>query len=448
MRDGAYRSPRDAAPLLGAARLLGAALLLLALGHPTPGSADETAPAQPVRAGVRITADSPEPEPVTISVKNMEIKDVLTMLSRSRELNLVCGGEVEGRVSIDLHKVPFDQALRAVVAMAGFEVTRSGNIYFVRQDPNGDPREAMVREVRTYRLDYAQPAEILPVLQQGLSPIGRATAYTPLRSIVIEDRPDVLDRTGAIIAALDVPPRQVLIEARIMEARLSRDMRMGIDWSLFFSQGEGSGMVNVEGFSAPADVGGEGFFLTWGQGDFAAALQSLEGVEELSTMAAPRLLATDGSQAEIIVGGQLGFSVLTTVENTIIQSVEFLDTGAQLRITPTIAGDGYVLMHIRPEVSDGIIDEGLPSKSTSQVTTDVLIKDGHTLFIGGLIKEREEKSRKGIPLLIDIPLLGHLFGRTITSTQRTELIIVITPHILEPGQEAAVSSIGLVEQPH
>ena len=145
-----------------------------------------------------------------------------------------------------------------------------------------------------------------------------------------------------------------------------------------------------------------------------------------------------------MIGGQLGFSVVTTVDNTIIQSVEFLDTGAQLRITPTITGDGYVLMKIHPELSDGVIDEGLPSKNTSQVTTEVLIKDGHSLLIGGLIRERNESTRRGIPLLVRIPLLGALFGRTTHSTQRSELITLITPHILQPGEDSTYRGLGLV----
>ena len=130
---------------------------------------------------------------------------------------------------------------------------------------------------------------------------------------------------------------------------------------------------------------------------------------------------------------ELGFSVVTTVDNTVIQSVEFLDTGTQLRITPTIAADGNILMNIHPELSNGVIQENLPSKTTAEVTTDVLIKDGHTLFIGGLIKERNEEVRKGIPLLRSIPVLGTLFGKTVISHEKSELITLITPRIIKPG---------------
>jgi len=370
--------------------------------------------------------------PVTLSVQGLPLREVLGMLARSRGLNIVCSADAEGLVSVDLRDVPFQDALDAVVSMAGCQVSRRGEIYFVER-ARGEADLARLRDLRAFRLGHADPAELQPVLEQSLSPIGRVTPYPPLRTLVVEDRPEAIERIARIVAALDVPPRQVLIEARILEARMSRDMRFGIDWSLVFSRGRGSGSLDVEGFSGAAGQGGSGVFLSWGEGDFGAAIENLEGVEELNTLAAPRLVATDGTEAEIIIGGQLGFYVVTTVDNTVLQSVEFIDTGAQLRLTPLIAGDGYVRMRVHPELSDGAIENGLPTKTTAEVTTDVLLRDGQTLFIGGLIREREEFTRKGVPLLSRLPILGMFFGRTTRSVQKSELIAMIKLHILEPG---------------
>ncbi|MBN1826703.1 MAG: hypothetical protein JW958_10580 [Candidatus Eisenbacteria bacterium] len=375
-----------------------------------------------------------EPEAVTLSAKDLDLRDLLSMFSRSRGVNIVSAGEVTSRVSIDLHEVPFDQALRAVVGAAGYQLTHRAGIYYVRRPSEEDDGASLLRDIRTYRLDYSTPVNLMPILEEMLSPIGKVTAYEPLRTIVVEDSPEVLDRVGVVIDDLDRAPRQVLIEARIIEARLSNDISVGIDWSTLFSRGKGSGSAVAEGFAAPAGSGTEGLFLTWGEGDFTAALQGLEGIDELNTLAAPRLLALDGREAEIIIGGELGFSVVTVVDNTVIQSVQFLDTGTQLKFTPVITGDGHILMTIHPELSDGVIDEGLPSKTTAEVTTNVLIGDGQTLLIGGLIREREEYTQSGIPLLKRIPLLGLLFGKTTRSTQKTELITLITPHILAPGE--------------
>ena len=385
------------------------------------------------------------PEPVTLSAQDLDIREVLNMLSRSRGLNIVSSGEVTGPVSIQLNRVPFEDALDAVVAIAGYEVTRRGDIYYVRRPPGGDPSAAILRQVRTFRLGHTSPEQLMPAIESLLSPIGRVTPYPPLRALVVEDRPEALARIGAVVAELDVAPRQVLIEARILEVRLARDCRFGIDWSLLFKNGAGEGSLDLEGMAAKAGSGSQGFFLSWGEGDFTAAIENLAGVDELRTLAAPQVVAVDGTEAEIMIGGQLGFLVVTTVENTILQSVEFLDTGAQLRLTPQISGDGFVRMVIHPEISNGAVENGLPSKTTTEVTSDVLIEDGQTLFIGGLIQEREESSRTGIPLLVDIPVLGALFGRTTKNVQRSELVTLITPHILEPGEPAEAHTLGLIE---
>jgi type IV pilus assembly protein PilQ len=380
--------------------------------------------------------------PVTLSAQGLDIREVLTMLSRSRGLNIVSGEDVTGSVTVDLRDVPFDEALKAVVTVAGCEAVRRGDIYFVRRIQGDDPGSVLQGDLRTFQLNHADPEKLQAVLEELLSPIGRVTPYLPLRALVIEDRPEVLARISEVVAALDVPPRQVLIEARIIEARLTKDMSLGIDWSRFFSAAEadehgipGSGSLDQDGFAGGPGGNAEGLFFGWATSKFEATLEALEGVEDLTTLSAPRLVATDGTEAQIIVGGQLGFLVVTTVENTIMQSVEFLDTGAQLKLTPTITGDGYVRMKVHPELSDGAITAGLPSKTTAEVTTDVLVRDGQTLFIGGLIRERDETSRSGIPLLSRIPYLGALFGRTTHSTSRSELITLITLHILAPGEE-------------
>ncbi len=372
--------------------------------------------------------------PVTLSATGLDLNELLTMLSRSRNINIVCHGDVSGPVSIDLHDVPFFQALKSVVAIAGFEVVRKDNIYFVRAPQGESGGLSAINETKTFRLDYAKTSDILPVIQELLSSDGKAIAYPPIRSIVVEDNSEVLEQIEILLQSLDVAPRQVFIEARVLEARLSDDMSFGIDWTLLFTTDEGNGETQTSGMASDPTGGNPGLYVSWGAVDFTSKIEATAGVEELSTISAPRLLATDGAEAEIIIGGQLGFMVLTTVENAVMQSVEFLDTGAQLKLTPTITGNGFIMMDIHPELSDGVVESGVPAKTTTQVSSNVLVADGETIFIGGLIREREEESRKGIPLLMDIPLLGAFFGRTVKSVQKEEIIVLITPRIVQPGE--------------
>jgi type II secretory pathway component GspD/PulD (secretin) len=400
-------------------RCLGS-LALLAIGTVSPLWAQSTPSDDPADDAVQIQVVGSQDRyaPVTLSARELDIRDVLTMLSRSRGLNIVATDEVRGLVTLELHGVPFQEALRAVVAVAGFEVSKKGDIWFVYRPEGEDPALSVTRETRSFRLDYAQAEDLISVVEEILSPIGSAISYPPLRTIVVEDRPLVLDRIRAVLAALDSPPRQVVIEAQIIEAQLSKDWRFGIDWSHVFSSAKGSGEILVDGFAAPPGSG-EGMFVTWAGDDFMASLEAVEGISNLQVLAAPRLLAIDGSDASIMIGGQLGFYVTRTIENQVLQSVEFLDTGTQLIVTPTIAGDGYIQMRIHPELSDGVVEQGLPSKTTAQVTSNVLVRDGDTLLIGGIIREREETTRKGIPLLVRLPLIGGLFGKTVRQVQRS-----------------------------
>jgi type II secretory pathway component GspD/PulD (secretin) len=385
--------------------------------------------------------DPDTPAPVTLSTHDTDIREVLALFSRSRGLNIVTSGEVEGRISVDLHEVPFHDALRAVVGMAGFEVIRRGDIYFIGNPPGHDPGASLLRDTRTFRLSYALPEDITPVFEKMKSPIGRITAYLPLRTIVVEDLPDVLERMERVLSDLDHAPRQVLIEARMIEVSLRDDLAFGIDWSAIFSSGSGQGDANQSGFASPPTATNQGLFISWADVDFTAELEALEEVEDLKTLSSPRVLAVDGVPAEVIVGSQLGFRVTTTVENVVMESVQFLDTGAQLRLTPTITGDDHVLMTVNPELSDGKIELGLPSKTTAQVTTDALVRNGQTLFIGGLIREREEETQRGVPILMRIPLLGRLFGRTVQKTFRSEIVTLITPHIVEPGKAPSLEHL-------
>jgi type II secretory pathway component GspD/PulD (secretin) len=372
--------------------------------------------------------------PITLSVKDQELQDVLSLLSRSRGLNIVSSGDVTGRVSIDLTDVPFHDALHSVVAMAGFDVTEKDGIFFIHKPDGTDQSAAVTVDSRTFRLNYALPSDLLPVVTQLLSPFGEAIAYEPLRALVVEDLPHIIARVDRLLDGLDTAPRQVLIEAQILEARLTDDFRYGLDWSLILSDGSGEGSLDVSGFTGGPTSGFDGAFVTWADGDFTSALEAHEGISELRTLAAPRVVVVDGTEADIMIGGQLGFPVSRQFENTLIQSVEFLDTGTQLIVTPTISDDGFVRLAIHPELSDGQVQEGLPSKTTTEVSTEVLVRDGSTLVIGGLIRTREERSRRGIPLLVRIPVIGALFGRTVTSSQRSEIITLIRPRILRPGE--------------
>ncbi len=379
--------------------------------------------------------------PVSISITDVPLKTLVQMWSRERGVNIVCADDAGGTVSLELTSVPFDDALRAAAGIAGFEVIKRGTIYYLRATGDDADGSSELLDARSYRLNFANPAELEPVVTDMLSPWGSATSYHPMRAIVVEDIPWVLERIAGVVEALDQPPRQVLIDAKVLEARLADNSSIGIDWSAVFG-GDDEGVVGQSGFAGST---GETFFVSWDDVDVSAALDAVEGVDELRSLASPQLLVTDGQEARLIIGGQLGFRVRSTVESTVFESVEFLDVGTQLIVTPTITDHGWVQLAIHPEISDGQIQEGLPSKTTAEVTTTVLLRDGQTILIGGLMRDRDERTRRGIPLLRSLPLIGALFGRTTSSSTRNEIITLIRVRIVPLGSTPPIDAHALLD---
>ena len=186
-------------------------------------------------------------------------------------------------------------------------------------------------------------------------------------------------------------------------------------------------------------------------------LDALRTRDRLRTLSTPKLLALEGQEAETIIGDRLGYNVTTTIDNVTTTSTEFLESGVILRVKPSVDEQNRIFLDIHPEVSTGSVsDDGIPNQTTTEVTTTMLVESGQTVFIGGLIKRTSEQTREGVPVLGDIPVLGLLFSNRAQSSVNTELIVLITPYIvdddlvrLDAGKRARVEEVAeiLEEQP-
>jgi type II secretory pathway component GspD/PulD (secretin) len=137
-------------------------------------------------------------------------------------------------------------------------------------------------------------------------------------------------------------------------------------------------------------------------------------------------------EAQTVVGTRLGFRVTTTINQVTSESIEFLETGIILKVTPSVDRQGMILLDIHPEVSDGSVsDDGIPSKTTTQLSTRMLVPDGQTVFLGGLIKRNVNESREGVPVLGDLPGLGILFSNRSENVTATEIVVLITPRVID-----------------
>jgi type IV pilus assembly protein PilQ len=169
-----------------------------------------------------------------------------------------------------------------------------------------------------------------------------------------------------------------------------------------------------------------------------AFLDALEQIGDTNVIANPRLMVLNKQRAEIQIGEKQGYISQTITETTSTQSVEFLDTGTQLRLRPFISSDGVIRMEVHPELSDGevTVEQGvtLPNKRLTGVTTNIMVRDGCTVVIGGLIHEQLTNTTTQIPVLGNLPLVGFAFRQTTETTERQEVLVLITPRIVyEPG---------------
>jgi type II secretory pathway component GspD/PulD (secretin) len=189
---------------------------------------------------------------------------------------------------------------------------------------------------------------------------------------------------------------------------------------------------------SPIPAAGEGFFgnIITSAGtrhQFTAALDALREETTINTISTPKILAIHGKPAKVQVGGQQGYEVTTISDGIATTSIEFIDTGTILEITPYIDDENNVLLKVQPSINTAELEEGIPVVRSTAVSTWLMAKNGETVFIGGLIQTAGTELRSGLPCLGNIPILGLLFGRSSQGTRKTELIVLITPQIVESG---------------
>lgn len=364
--------------------------------------------------------------PISLDVRDADVRDLLNALASNHGLNIVYGPDTGARISIHLERVSLDVAVQAIARAGGLTVFRRDGILYVVQGENGSQQDS-----RTFRLEYADLTQTRDLVQGLLGPGGKVSTYEFGRMLVVWDEPHRLEYVTELVQATDVRPRQVLIEAKIFEVNLSDDLTLGVNWSEVLNEGRLHSRLDQSGFASAAG-NRQGFFATLRRGDLTAFLEALETRTRVNTLANPKILTLDNRTAEIIIGGRLGYFVTTSTSSATLQSVQFIEVGTQLKLTPRIASDGAVLMDVHPEVSDGEISNGLPRENTTEATTTVLVPAGETLFIGGLIREKKNRVRIGVPLLCRIPVLGWVFGRTTEEIEKGEIVVLVTPTLIEP----------------
>ncbi|TQE99589.1 MAG: type II secretion system protein GspD [Spiribacter salinus] len=340
------------------------------------------------------------------------------------------------------------------------------------QEGNGD-----VRSLQVYPLRYGKATDIAGVLNEvfaandgrrqnaaeGEAAAGRGPLPEPVPIIADEANNALLVMATSLeyraveqaIRKLDIARRQVLVEASIAEVTLSDNLQYGLQWFLRGSLGNNEQQARLTDAGLASSVArGFSYSLTDSDGFVRLLFDALASESKLKILSSPQLLVIDNQTANIRVGDQIPIITRTSSSSTdtdapLVNEVQFRDTGVLLQVTPRINAGGMVTLEINQEVSEPSADEfaaGNVSILQRTINTSVAVQSGETVLLGGLIRENKNDSLTGIPLLSRLPLLGPLFSRTVDNTTRTELIITITPRVINSGQEARDAARELMQR--
>lgn len=365
---------------------------------------------------------------ISLSLRNTDIVEVMDMLSRRQRVNILMSKDVKAEISVNLYDVSLDQAIRAISSSAGYAVERRHGSYFILSHAEAGKYSAGgLTRLKTFKVQYSKPDEVQAILKNHLSNYGKITLLKERNLIVVEDTPEFLKRIENLLKEIDKQPKQILIEAKILEVTLDDSETFGLDWKKLFSGGGGTGNVGTRGFAS----GGTGFFLDFVSPKVELALSALNTEGRVRTLSTPKLLALENQEASVVIGDRIGYRLTTTINQVTSESIEFLESGVILKVKPSVDSQNRIMLDIHPEVSTGTVTAGIPSQKTTEVTTQLLVNDGQTIFIGGLLKRTISEGRDSVPILGDIPLLGRLFTSDKQISTNTETVVMITPYIIE-----------------
>lgn len=455
-----------------------------------------TAPATPAAATPPATAPAEDnsavkmvqPGAFDIHARDLDLRLVLQMLSQQGQKNIVATKEVSGKLSADLYGVTFHEALDAVLRATGFAYEEKGNFVYVYTPDQLDKIHKAERKVgvETLRMHYITATDARTLLTPALSQDGNiaitpaagmgitasktdtgGNSYATEDVLVVRDYEENLAKIRKIAEEIDIRPEQVLIESTILQATLDENNALGVDFNVLaginfqdigsstngvedLTKGklDASGIANHSNmgavrtdFAASVPQGGVSFgFIS---DNVAVFVRALENITPTTVLANPKLLVVNKQRGEVLVGSHDGYLTTTVTETVATQTVQFLDTGTRLIVRPYIGKDGFIRMEIHPEDSSGGVvpvgQNALPKQQTTEVTSNIMVRDGRTIVIGGLFRDETKSSHSQVPVVGNLPVLGALFRSTADTIKRQEIIILITPHIIKHDADEITS---------
>jgi type IV pilus assembly protein PilQ len=419
----------------------------------------QTAPGQPQTLGTRTLSSGRKVfngEPIDLELKDADIKDVLSTFAEITGLNIAIDPGVSGSVNVDFVAVPWDQALDIILRQNNLTYIIEGNVMRIGRVERIAQETAATRKLEeeerlnvplttlSFPISYARAGDVAVLLKELASPRARILVDQRTNQLIISEIPQYLQTMQNLIATVDVPTRQVTIEARIVESSRTFAQQWGFNWGfggdLDPNLGTGTGLVfpNRVGFTGgPFDfAAGDNVLevhLTDVLGSFTLdfALTAAESQGFIKVISAPRVTTQDNQAATITSGFQIPYQTRVNFTTT----VDYLDATLSLNVTPQITDAGTVIMEIsvqKNEPAPGLAIVGAAGTplTTRQARTKLMVRDGGTAVIAGIFQTRENDAVTRMPFVHNIPILGALFRSHDISTSHDELLIFITPRIV------------------
>ncbi len=426
---------------------------------------------------------------VTITAKDTDITLVLRILSMQSKRNIIASRNVSGTVSANLYDVDFYEALDAILQPNGFGYQEKGNFIYVktleeiRAEENAN-RKKMHKLVRLNYLSSADASAYVSPLLSGEGSISvspdAAAGFQPSMgdggsntsahadTLIIVDYEENIEAIAGLITQLDVQPKQVQLDATILQITLTERTALGVDFSVYGDIGiddittplgavdnlisrTGSGGVGslnsgqaVTTSAGNTVAGQSGVKIGFLGSDASLFIRALDSVNDTSVLAAPKALVLNRQKVELLVGQRLGYLSTTVTETSETQTVEFLDVGVQLTARPFISDDDRIRMELRASLSDGntdrVVDGSvIPTETTQEIVTNVIMRNGQTVVLGGLFKEDTGSNVSQLPGIGHVPVLGLLGKGQDDSVDRTEVVFLIKSTIMK---DEVLGSIG------
>ncbi|HIU63925.1 MAG TPA: type II and III secretion system protein [Candidatus Avacidaminococcus intestinavium] len=382
---------------------------------------------------------------VSMKIKDGDIRDVLTALSSLGGQSIVTDETVKGNISISFDNVPFDSALDLVTRTKGLAYR---NVHGVIVVSAVDQINKYYGDVAVYKLNYAKAEDIKNMLKDIVKGEGSGLSVDPItNSIVFTGNSADEQKLRDTLALIDVPTKQVTLEAKIISISNEDSKKLGIswDWDKLPSPEENSSSSSS---SNSDDKYGGIIHLGHGyQSRFQATLNALFANGKAKILATPRIITIPGKEASIFIGDHIPVLTEKNDDGKTTTSTEYVDAGIKLSYTPIVSNDDYITAVVHTEVSTPtLVSELRNYRITSRsADTNVRMRNGETLIIGGLINEEEQETLRKIPFLSNLPILGELFKDRSKSKNKTEVMMILTPHITEAGESPAIYDTAILE---